>query len=235
MSVQPKGTTFYKPEVDTIFELGGQDAKFTSLRDGFLVDFRMNKVCAAGTGSFLEETAKKLGISISGEYESLAMAAKTPLKLAERCAVYMESDLMSQLQMGVGHEDLLAGLSRAVVHNYLNRVVQDGKIGEIISFQGGPSLNKSVVAAFEAVIGKPVLTLQHREVIGAIGAALHALEEVEMRRNVDPGYVSKFKGWDIIAKNFSHSEEICYRTPNCHNQCKLQVYTIGEEEAVYGG
>ncbi|MBI3038153.1 CoA activase [bacterium] len=235
VTAHAKGTTFYRPEVDTIFELGGQDAKYTLLKDGFLADFRMNKVCAAGTGSFLEETAKKLGIKINNEYENLAMSSKTPFKLAERCTVYMESDLMSFLQMGAKREDLLAGLSRAVVHNYLNRVVQDGKIGKVISFQGGPSLNKSVVAAFEAVIGKPVITLPHREVIGAIGAALHARDEIKSREAVGEKIKTKFKGWDVVEKKFVHSEEICRRNPQCHNQCKLQVYKVGEDEAIYGG
>ena len=231
VTAHAKGTTFFDPEIDTIFELGGQDAKFTSLKDGFVVDFKMNKVCAAGTGSFLEETANKLGINIAGEYENLAMSAKAPYRLTERCTVYMESDLMSYLQMGGDIKDLLAGLSQAVVHNYLNRVVQDGKIGNKISFQGGPSLNRSVVAAFESITKKPITTLPHREVMGAIGAALHAMEE--MKQNATN--TTKFKGWDIINQDFAHREEVCHRNPNCHNQCKLQIYRIGNETAIYGG
>ena len=237
VTAHARGTTFFAPEIDTIFELGGQDAKYTSLKDGFVVDFKMNKVCAAGTGSFLEETANKLGINIAGEYESLAMAAKAPYRLTERCTVYMESDLMSYLQMGGDIKDLLAGLSQAVVHNYLNRVVQDGKIGNNISFQGGPSLNRSVVAAFENITNKPITTLPHREVMGAIGAALHAMDEMQFNFQMLPKrkVKSKFKGWSIINQDFSHREEICHRNPNCHNQCKLQIYKIGDEIAIYGG
>ncbi len=235
VTAHARGTTFFRTDVDTIFELGGQDAKYTSLSGGFVVDFRMNKVCAAGTGSFLEETANKLGINISKEYESLALAAKAPLKLTERCTVFMESDLMSFLQMGAAREDLLAGLSRAVVHNYLNRVVQDGKIGDVISFQGGPSLNKSVVAAFEAVVGKAIVTLPHREVMGAIGSALHACDEREKALSRGEQPASRFRGWAVVDAPFSHKEEVCHRNQNCHNQCKLQIYRIGSEEAVYGG
>ncbi len=231
VTAHAKGTTFFAPEIDTIFELGGQDAKFTSLKDGFVVDFKMNKVCAAGTGSFLEETANKLGINIAKEYENLAMAAKAPYRLTERCTVYMESDLMSYLQMGGDIKDLLAGLSQAIVHNYLNRVVQDGKIGNNISFQGGPSLNRSVVAAFENITNKPITTLPHREVMGAIGAALHAMDEMKLKAS----NTTKFKGWSIINQDFTHSEEVCHRNPNCHNQCKLQIYRIGDETAIYGG
>jgi predicted CoA-substrate-specific enzyme activase len=235
VTAHARGTTFFNPNIETIFELGGQDAKYTALSKGFVVDFRMNKVCAAGTGSFLEETANKLGINISGEYEKLALAAPTPYKLTERCTVFMESDLMSFLQMGALREDLLAGLSRAVVHNYLNRVVQDGKIGNIISFQGGPSLNKSVVAAFEAVVGKPIVTLPHREVMGAIGSALHCREDHEARRARGENVASRFRGWKVIDSPFSHEEEVCYRNPKCHNLCKLQVYKVANDEAVYGG
>ena len=231
VTAHAKGTTFFAPEIDTIFELGGQDAKFTSLKDGFVVDFKMNKVCAAGTGSFLEETANKLGINIAREYEDLAMSAKAPYRLTERCTVYMESDLMSYLQMSGNIKDLLAGLSQAVVHNYLNRVVQDGKIGDNISFQGGPSLNRSVVAAFENITNKPITTLPHREVMGAIGAALHAMDEM----NLLSLSKTKFKGWNIINQEFTHHEEVCHRNPNCHNQCKLQIYKIGDEIAIYGG
>lgn len=235
VTAHARGTTFFRPDVDTIFELGGQDAKYTSLSGGFVVDFRMNKVCAAGTGSFLEETANKLGIAISGEYESLALAARAPYKLTERCTVYMESDLMSYLQMGGAREDLLAGLSQAVVHNYLNRVVQEGRVGNVISFQGGPSLNKSVVAAFEMVVGKPIITLPHREVMGGIGAALHAKEEREARLAAGKTFTTRFRGWDVVDAAFSHVEEVCERNPKCHNLCKLQVYRIGNDEAVYGG
>lgn len=235
VTAHARGTTFFEPEVDTIFELGGQDAKYTALGNGFVMDFRMNKVCAAGTGSFLEETANKLGINIVGEYEKLAMAAEAPYRLTERCTVYMESDLMSYLQMGGAVEDLLAGLSQAVVHNYLNRVVQDGKIGNKISFQGGPSLNKSVVAAFERIVGKPIITLPHREVMGAVGSALHAMDEIQAMQKAGKTFKTRFRGWDVIEKPFVHEEEVCVRNPKCHNLCKLQIYRVGEDEAVYGG
>jgi len=229
------GTTFHNKEVDTIFELGGQDAKYTKLQDGFVVDFKMNKVCAAGTGSFLEETANKMGIAIDGEYETLAIASKQPLKLAERCTVFMESDLMSYLQQGAPKEDLLAGLAYAVVHNYLNRVVDDGKIGDVISFQGGPSLNKAVVAAFERTVGKRIITLPNREVIGAIGAALHAQEEMKRIRAAKPDYKTRFYGFGVVEQPFVHEEEICHRNPKCHNECKLQIYKVGDNQAIYGG
>lgn len=235
VTAHARGTTHFEPGIDTIFELGGQDAKYTALGNGYVVDFRMNKVCAAGTGSFLEESANKLGINIAGEYEEMAMRAKAPYRLTERCTVYMESDLMSYLQMGGAVEDLLAGLSQAVVHNYLNRVVQDGKIGNKISFQGGPSLNKSVVAAFERIVGKPIITLPHREVMGGIGAALHAMDEIKAKLAAGETFTTRFRGWGVVEQPFVHEEEICQRNANCHNQCKLQIYKVGTDEAIYGG
>ena len=235
VTAHARGTTHFEPTIDTIFELGGQDAKYTALGNGYVVDFRMNKVCAAGTGSFLEETANKLGIDIAGEYETMAMRAKAPYRLTERCTVYMESDLMSYLQMGGAVEDLLAGLSQAVVHNYLNRVVQDGRIGNRISFQGGPSLNKSVVAAFEKIVGKPIITLPHREVMGGIGAALHAMDEIKERVAAGETFKTRFRGWQVVEQAFVHEEEVCNRNVNCHNQCKLQIYKVGNDEAIYGG
>ncbi len=229
------GTVHKKPDVDTIFELGGQDAKYTRLVRGAVQDFRMNKVCAAGTGSFLEEMANKLGVAIDGEYERLAMESKQPLKLAERCTVFMESDMMSLLQQGASTRDLLAGLACAVVHNYLNRVKGKGGIGEVISFQGGPSLNKAVVAAFEQIVGKRIITLPDREVIGAIGAALHARDEVARIREKEPGYRTRFHGFGVKDEQFVHEEDVCTDNKKCHNKCKLQVYHVGGKRAVYGG
>jgi activator of 2-hydroxyglutaryl-CoA dehydratase len=109
--------------IDTIFEIGGQDSKYISISNANPLDFDMNKVCAAGTGSFLHELANKHGINIVGEFQEIALSSDRPVKLAERCTVFMESDLVSYHQKGVAREDLIGGLCYAIVHNYLNRVV----------------------------------------------------------------------------------------------------------------
>ena len=133
---------------DTIFEIGGQDSKFISLQDGVVVDFAMNEACAAGTGSFLEEQAEKLGINIIGEFAELALSSEAPVRLGERCTVFMERDVNSYLQRGADKKDLVAGLAYSIAYNYLNRLVGRRHIGDTIYFQGGTAYNDSVAAAF---------------------------------------------------------------------------------------
>jgi predicted CoA-substrate-specific enzyme activase len=123
--------------VDTIFEIGGQDSKFISIENGVVVDFAMNEACAAGTGSFLEEQAEKLGISIKGEFARLALSAQSPTRLGERCTVFMERDVTGWMHKGETVPHLVAGLAYSIALNYLNRVVRGRKIGKVIYFQGG--------------------------------------------------------------------------------------------------
>ncbi len=128
---------YFDASVDTIFEIGGQDSKFIGLENGVVTDFAMNDACAAGTGSFLEEQAERLGIQIKGEFAELALSSKAPVRMGERCTVFMEQDLNNYLYRGARKNDLVAGLAYSVVMNYLNRVVRGRKIGKTIYFQGG--------------------------------------------------------------------------------------------------
>lgn len=174
ITAQAAAAIAYDPTVDTIFEIGGQDSKYISIENGVVVDFEMNKVCAAGTGSFLEEQAEKLGINIKEEFGELAIGAQKPTRLGDRCTVFMESDLNSQQQKGTAKENLVGGLAYSIVHNYLQKVVGDKKIGDKIFFQGGVTNNRAVVAAFEKVLGKPIIVPPHFDVTGAIGVAIIA-------------------------------------------------------------
>jgi len=166
ITAHARGAVEIDPTVDTIFEIGGQDSKYIYIMNTYPLDFDMNKVCAAGTGSFLHELANKYGINIVGEFQEIAMSSPSPIRLAERCTVFMESDLVSYHQMGVEKRNLIAGLCYAIVSNYLNRVVGKRKIGERIMFLGGPSLNKAVVAAFENILNRAIIVPKHREVLG---------------------------------------------------------------------
>ena len=139
-------------QCDTIFEIGGQDSKFISLQDGIVVDFAMNEACAAGTGSFLEEQAEKLGINIIGEFAELALGSDTPVRLGERCTVFMERDVMAYQQRGARRDDLVAGLAFSIATNYLNRLVRERHIGDVIFFQGGTAYNDAVAAAFSQIL-----------------------------------------------------------------------------------
>ena len=213
------------PKVDTIFEIGGQDSKYVSLQDGAVVDFEMNKVCAAGTGSFLQEQAEKLSINIEEEFGDLALESRCPVNCGERCTVFMESDLVAHQQSGVPKEDLVAGLAYSIVYNYLNKVVGDKRVGNHIFFQGGVAWNKAVVAAFEEVIGKKVTVPPHHDVTGAIGAAILAMEEHK-------GGKSSFKGFDLSEKQYSISTFEC---TDCPNRCEIkEVRVEGELPLFYG-
>ncbi len=232
ITAHARGAVEIDPTVDTIFEIGGQDSKYIYISNSYPLDFDMNKVCAAGTGSFLHELANKYGINIVGEFQEIALSSDSPVKLAERCTVFMESDLVSYLQKGVSRTDLIAGLCYAIVHNYLNRVVGKRKIGKKIMFLGGPSLNKGVVAAFENVLNRGLIVPKHREVLGAFGAAVSVLEKMQMEGKKE----SSFRGLDsAINDKMQYKEKICRADPNCHNQCKLKIYNFDGRHSIWGG
>ncbi len=211
--------------VDTIFEIGGQDSKFIRLENGAIVDFAMNKVCAAGTGSFLEEQAEKLSVSIKGEFSKRALSSCCPSHLGERCTVFMESDLNHHQQRGTSKDDLLAGLSYSVVLNFINRVVEDRKIGNSIFFQGGVAANRGVKAAFEKVTGKTVIVPPHHDIMGAIGSAIIAMEERTWEK-------SRFKGFDLRHKRYELSSFVC---KDCSNICEIRKVTIDGENPLHYG
>ncbi|HYA41150.1 MAG TPA: acyl-CoA dehydratase activase, partial [Syntrophobacteraceae bacterium] len=231
ITAHARGAVEIDPEVDTIFEIGGQDSKYIMIENTYPLDFDMNKVCAAGTGSFLHELANKMKINIVGEFQEIALCSNSPIHLAERCTVFMESDLASCLQKGGQRQDLIAGLCYAIVYNYLNRVVEKRRIGKRVMFLGGPSLNKGIVAAFEKVLKREVIVPKHREVMGAFGAALSAMELFKeqadryRRRDLD----------QLASMEVNFTESICNADKKCHNECKLKIYNFGERKSVWGG
>ncbi|MBN1956216.1 MAG: CoA activase [Anaerolineae bacterium] len=175
ITAQARAALACDANVDTVFEIGGQDSKYISLRDGVVVDFAMNKACAAGTGSFLEEQSGRMHLPVE-EMGPLALTASSPADLGERCAVFVESDLIHHQQQGARQKDLVAGLAYAVARNYLHRVVQRRPVGKRVLFQGGVASNPAVVAAFENLLGQPIRVPPHHALSGAIGAALLAIE-----------------------------------------------------------
>ena len=217
------------PEVDTIFEIGGQDSKYIGLEGGAVVDFEMNKVCAAGTGSFLEEQSERLEISIKEEFGKLALQAPGPVHLGERCTVFIETNLVSHQQKGAEKKDLVAGLSYSIVENYLNRVVGDKKIGNNIFFQGAVALNQGVVAAFEKMLGKRITVPPDTDVTGAIGVALCARENskgAERKR-------SKFKGFETIAQ--AKYELRSFECSDCPNHCQIREVMVKNDSSLFYG
>ena len=228
ITAQATAAIDYDPTVDTIFEIGGQDSKYISIENGVVVDFEMNKVCAAGTGSFLEEQAEKLNINIIEEFGTLALNSEAPVKLGDRCTVFMESDLNSFMQKGARNENLVGGLAYSIVYNYLQKVVADRRIGNKIFFQGGVTNNKAVVAAFEEVLGKKIIIPPHFDVTGAIGAAILA------KRSMTAGQKTTFKGFGIRNASYNISRFVCQA---CTNHCEIRRVKIeGEEKSLfYGG
>ncbi|MHC4253976.1 MAG: acyl-CoA dehydratase activase, partial [Planctomycetota bacterium] len=162
------------PEVDTVFEIGGQDSKFIVIRDGTVVDFEMNKVCAAGTGSFLNEQAERMNIKIEKQFSELAFASHEPVDCGERCTVFMETDVSNYLASGATVEDLSGGLAYSIAKNYLSKVADRAKVGKRILFQGAVAYNDAVVAAFEKETGQKVRVTPDNEITGCIGVALIA-------------------------------------------------------------
>ena len=215
-------------EVDTIFEIGGQDSKYISLEDGVVIDFEMNKVCAAGTGSFLEEQSERFDIMIE-DFGDIALSSKNPLNLGERCTVFMETNVYSHYQKGARIEDLLAGLAYSIVANYINRVVGRKKIGKKIFFQGAVAFNRSVVAAFERYTSSQIIVPPDHEVTGAIGTAIRAMQEVKAKH-----IITDFRGFDEIPRiQYSQSSFEC---KSCPNNCDIKKISItGRPPLFYGG
>ncbi len=209
------------PEVRTILEIGGQDSKIILMEDGIVCDFSMNSVCAAGTGSFLDRQASRLDIPIE-EFGGYALRAKSPVRIAGRCAVFAESDMISKQQAGHSAEDIIAGLCEALVRNYLNNLAKGKTICGPILFQGGVAANVGILAAFEKALSKKIIIPQHYDVMGAYGAALLAKDEIQLS-----GRATSFTGFENLNHAFSAESFVC---SGCANMC--EVVRIKSDETV---
>lgn len=215
------GTLSKHKEVRTILEIGGQDSKIIFLENGMIVDYSMNTLCAAGTGSFLSSQAKRLGVEIE-DFGDIALKSKKPVKIAARCTVFAESDLIHKAQAGYRKEDIIAGLCRSIVLNYLNNVAKGKKIHGPIVFQGGVSKNKGVVHYFEEQLGEPILVDDEGHLMGAIGVAVLAHKAA----------VQKEYTWDMKDIAF---ETKGYECKGCSNHCELlKIYKEGKLVDTWG-
>jgi len=216
----------FVPGVQTIIEIGGQDSKIIVLREGVAVDFGMNTVCAAGTGAFLDQQAARLGIDIAS-VGPLALESKTPVRIAGRCTVFAESDMIHKQQMGHRVEDILFGLCQAMARNYLNNVGLGREVRERVVFQGGVAFNKGMIRAFEEALNLPVHVPPHHEVMGAIGAAMLARETVARTKRA-----TQFKGFGISELNYRTSSFECH---HCTNRCEIVQVTVNKQLAARWG
>lgn len=199
------------PEVKTVIEIGGQDSKIIVIREGIVTDFAMNTVCAAGTGSFLDQQAARLNIPIE-DFGGFCLESKASVRIAGRCAVFAESDMIHKQQSGHHIPDILQGLCRALVRNYLNNIGKGKKLAGPVVFQGGVAANEGMRRAFEDALGFPVVIPPHYKVMGAIGAALLAREK--MFKGAD----SKFIGLDLVDYDYVSGNFEC---AGCANACEV--------------
>jgi len=210
------------PSVRTIIEIGGQDSKIILLNHGVVTDFAMNTVCAAGTGSFLDRQAHRLGVPITALGE-LALQATSPTRIAGRCAVFAESDMIHKQQTGHSLSDIVAGLCEALVRNYLSNVAKGKTIVGPVSFQGGVAANVGILRAFESALALPVIVPEHYDVMGALGVAYLAQPIAGQTR---------FRGFGVVAANCQVKGEDC---DGCGNRCEVVGFSINGRVQAYWG
>ena len=227
ISAQAVAAVHFVPDVQTVIEIGGQDSKIIMIREGIVTDFGMNTVCAAGTGSFLDQQAQRLNMQIE-DFSKEALQSKKSVRIAGRCTVFAESDMIHKQQMGHHIEDIAYGLCQALVRNFLNNVGLGMEIRPPIVFQGGVAFNQGMVRAFEETLGTKVIVPPHHEVLGAIGVALLTHEEMAIRGNG-----TRFKGFTMAEANFRTSSFECKACPSV---CEIsQVFGEGKVLARWGG
>lgn len=213
------GTLALNPDVRTILEIGGQDSKIVVIDDGIVVDYAMNTLCAAGTGSFLASQSRRLGIPVE-EFGEYALRSTNRAKIAGRCTVFAESDLVHKAQMGYPNEDIIAGLCDSIVYNYLNNVGKGKSIKPPVVFQGGVSKNIGVVKSFERVLGEKIIVSDIGHLMGCIGIAILARETGK----------EKVFSFDIKDKDFKTKGCEC---DGCPNHCEV-VYVVENGKFIDG-
>lgn len=201
------GTLSIFPQVRTIIEIGGQDSKIIILEDGIVTDYAMNTLCAAGTGAFISSQAKRLGVDINN-FGDIALNSKKPVRIAARCTVFAESDLVHKAQAGYKKEDIVSGLCDAVVNNYLNNVARGKKIKPPIVFQGGVSKNKGVIRSFEKVLNEKIYVDEKGHLMGALGVAI-----LSKKSKLKEQFSFKISNVKFETKG--------HECPNCSNHCEI--------------
>ncbi len=224
------GTTYFEKEVDAIFEIGGQDAKYVLINNGVPIDYAMNEACSAGTGSFLEESAAgDLNIDTAPEIGPIAMDAKAPLKFGEHCSAFINSDIRKAIQQGADRADIVAGLVFSIVANYLNRVVGNRTIGDHIVLQGGVAKNPAVPLAFAQMTGKSITVPPDPELMGCFGVA-----RLVIQKHAE-GLVEKsdFDLQGLIDKAIAYRKAFICKA--CENHCPIRRIEVGSHRYPFGG
>jgi predicted CoA-substrate-specific enzyme activase len=224
------GTTYFDKEVETIFEIGGQDAKYVLLKNGVPIDYAMNEACSAGTGSFLEESASgDLSITSAKDIGPIAINADAPLKFGEHCSAFINSDIRKAVQQGASKENITAGIIGSIVANYLNRVVGNRTIGGKIFLQGGVAKNPAVPLAFAMLLDKEILVPPSPELMGCFGVALLA------KNKLADGLIEEQSAdiEDLLQREIVY--ESVFNCKACENTCPIQVLNVGGKKYMFGG
>lgn len=215
ITAQAHGALAFIPDVESVFEIGGQDSKYIRFENGVIVDFEMNKACAAGTGAFLEKQASNLGVPLE-EFGDRALAGENPPELDWQCTVFSESAAHHYRQNNVPVEDLAAAICLASVRNYLNKNVGNRPVGKVVAFQGAVAFNRGMVAAYETMLGRRIVVPPYPHLTGAIGAACIAYQEAPAE--------STFRGFDAIVD--SHYTVSSFECRGCANRCDVNTFQM---------
>ena len=223
----------FDPDVDTLFEIGGQDAKYTHITAGVASDYAMNEACSAGTGSFLEESAlETLGIHMQ-DIADYALDGNQPPNFNDQCAAFISSDIKNAIHEGILREDIVAGLVYSICMNYTNRVKGNRPVGGRIFMQGGVCYNRAVPMAMAALVGKPIVVPPEPGLMGAFGVAL----EVEKRMQaglMDPG---SFDLQVLSQRQATYGKSFICRGggSGCDRRCEIAMVRIEGKNIPFGG
>ena len=236
ISAQARSAAHFHPETDTIIEIGGQDSKYIRLNGERVARFQMNRACAAGTGSFLEEQCGRLGISIDEQFAALALQSERPASLGSRCTVFMDSDLVHHLQQGTETEDLCAGLAYATARNYLEKVAGSRPMGQHVLLSGGVAKNRAVHAVFAELLSAEVRVHPHPELAGALGAALRARELAAADQPPGEAWSTRRAAQRAAAEGEeAPAVTRTFQCRACENLCEIQKITFSADRFTHFG
>lgn len=224
---------YFDPEVDTLFEIGGQDAKYTYITAGVASDYAMNEACSAGTGSFLEESAQEtLGIRMQAIADH-ALRGQAPPNFNDQCAAFIASDIKNAIHEGVNRDDIIAGLVYSVSMNYANRVKGNRPVGNRVFMQGGVCYNRAVPMAMAALVGKPIIVPPEPGLMGAFGVAL------EVKKRLAAGMMTPAR-FDLEAlkdRQATYGKRFVCRSGGnqCDRGCEIAMVRIEGKNIPFGG
>ncbi len=224
---------YFDPQVDTIFEIGGQDAKYTYITNGVPSDYAMNEACSAGTGSFLEEAAyETLGIQME-DIAEIAIRGAYPPNFNDQCAAFISSDIKNAIHEGIGRDDIVAGLVYSICMNYSNRVKGNRPVGEKVFMQGGVCYNRAVPLAMAALTDKPIIVPPEPGLMGAFGVAL----EVKKRLAAGLTEVQTFDLKVLADRTVQYGKTFICKggKEKCDRRCEISMVLVENKSIPFGG